>query len=185
MHQREDPFRLLDVSQALLAQVTEHLTGRKRAAELVDRASREQRLAARGEILQPCGAEQRGSIEAIVTLFDLAGHQRQAHPHAADGTPILGADPLLQLARRRDRARGVREGGVRAVADPLEDPAPMPLAGIRNQLVIPSQGRGGTRAVLLRDPCAALHVGEEEGQVLTVERHEHSICAPDRVAADE
>ena len=71
----------------------------------------------------------------------------------------------LQVVRRRNGAGRIGEGCVRTVADSLEEAPSVVRRMRRHQLVVVRQRHAGSRAVVLDQARAALHVGEEEAEM--------------------
>jgi hypothetical protein len=165
MHQCEDVFGLLDVAQPLGSEVAQCGAGGHPVACLLDRRGRQERLSTRCQRLEARSTKERAAVEALVLHLHVSAAQRDPDPEASDLAPIGSADPRLELSSRRDRSTCVAEGGVRAVADALED-SPFARSGARLHDHVVSRQRGaGRRAVALGEPGAALDIGEEEGQV--------------------
>lgn len=129
------------------------------------RGAVQQRLAATRQRLDPRGARERRSEEALETLLDLAGRQGNADTDPAEGAPILVDQRCLDLERRRDGGGRIGEAGIRSITDALEDAATVTRRGFGHELVIADHRRRGDRPMPFRQPGRALDIGEQEGQV--------------------
>ena len=120
--QLHHPFRSGQIPQPVGAQIGQPGFGRESVDDQIAGRARQDRLAAVGQVAQPCGAvDRRADVVAFVAQLHLAG----VH---ADAQPDRGQRRSLQLQRTRHRVGGTSERHHEAVAFTLLD-RPHPVVG--------------------------------------------------------
>lgn len=159
----EEPFRLAEILQAMIAEVPErgprwHLVANKFANS----------LGGQGLPSVPGGKHPRGSIQGlaeIIAASELRDAAMKGHPNPDRGLggPCFIGEGALGRFHRGDRAHRAGERGKEGVAHGLEDEALVRLDGVAQDLVVTGEGDAHRRRFALPELGAALDIGQEEG----------------------
>ena len=162
MHELGDALRLLEVLEAVRAQVAQRHAGRQRVPHQLGRGPGEHHLPPVGRGHQAGAAVQRRP--EVVGPLHLHLPQVDAHPgpERAQRAPVLPLEGELPLEGRPDGVGGAGERRVHRVPHRLEDHAPVGLDGLPQEVVVAAHGAPVRLRVRVEEPGAPLHVREQE-----------------------